>query len=58
MATSLIFRQDQCLGLKKMAMAPLFNLDLSWDDFPEEKGQSDGTIAHAIERLLGIVPRC
>ena len=42
---------------KKDAMAPLFNLDLSWDDFPEEKGQSDGTIAHAIERLLGIVPQ-
>lgn len=41
---------------KKDAMAPLFNLDLSWDDFPEEKGQTDGTTAHAIERLLGIVP--
>lgn len=42
---------------KKDAMAPLFNLGLSWDDFPEEKGQSDGTTAHAIERLLGIVPQ-
>lgn len=39
------------------ALAPLFNMDLSWQDFPEEKGQTDGTTAHAIERLLGIVPQ-
>ncbi|GAA3601152.1 hypothetical protein GCM10023078_30860 [Gibbsiella greigii] len=38
------------------AMRPLFELNLSWDDFPEEAGQTDGTTAHAIERLLGIVP--
>ncbi|WP_159190151.1 rhamnan synthesis F family protein, partial [Klebsiella pneumoniae] len=24
------------------ALAPLFNMDLSWQDFPEEKGQTDG----------------
>lgn len=38
------------------AMRPLFDLNLSWEDFPEEKGQTDGTTAHAIERLLGAVP--
>lgn len=42
---------------RKDALAPLLNLNLSWDDFPEEKGQADGTTAHAIERLLGIVPQ-
>ena len=38
------------------AMRPLFDLNLSWNDFPEEHGQTDGTTAHALERMLGIVP--
>ncbi len=38
------------------AMRPLFDLALTWQDFPEEQGQTDGTTAHAIERLLGAVP--
>lgn len=38
------------------AMRPLFDLNLKWEDFPEELAQNDGTVAHAIERLLGIVP--
>lgn len=39
------------------ALSPLFEMNLVWQDFPEEKGQTDGTTAHAIERLLGIVPQ-
>lgn len=38
------------------AIKPLFDLNLTWEDFPEEKGQTDGTVAHAMERLLGVVP--
>lgn len=34
------------------ALRPLLDLDLSWQDFPCETGQSDGTIAHAIERSI------
>lgn len=41
---------------KTAAMLPLFNLNLEYKDFPEERGQADGTLAHVIERLLGIVP--
>ncbi|EMJ9901831.1 class I SAM-dependent methyltransferase, partial [Klebsiella variicola] len=29
------------------ALSPLFEMNLAWQDFPEEKGQTDGTTAHA-----------
>lgn len=35
------------------ALYPLFNADLTFDDFPEEQNQVDGTTAHAVERLFG-----
>ncbi|MHC1728005.1 MAG: rhamnan synthesis F family protein [Syntrophobacteraceae bacterium] len=34
------------------ALAPLFNAKITLDDFPEEAGQTDGTLAHCIERLF------
>ncbi len=34
------------------ALAPLFKAGITWDDFPEEAGQTDGTLAHTIERLF------
>ncbi|MFO3797933.1 MAG: rhamnan synthesis F family protein, partial [Anaerolineales bacterium] len=34
------------------ALAPLFKAGFAWDDFPEEAGQTDGTLAHTIERLF------
>lgn len=33
-------------------------LDLSVDSFPNEEGQSDGTLQHALERLFGVLPSC
>jgi glycosyltransferase involved in cell wall biosynthesis len=33
------------------ALAPLVELGLSWEDYPEEPVANDGTILHALERL-------
>ena len=34
------------------ALRSLYNLNLSWDDYPDEPVGYDGTMLHAIERLL------
>lgn len=39
------------------ALRPLFELELSLDDFPVEAGQIDGTLQHAIERLFALIAR-
>lgn len=39
------------------ALQPLFNAHIKIDDFPEETGQTDATLAHCIERLFVLVTR-
>lgn len=39
---------------RKDALEPLLELDLNRQDFPEEAGQLDGALQHALERCLAI----
>jgi FMN phosphatase YigB (HAD superfamily) len=39
------------------ALRPLFEFGLRLDSFPSEEGQADGTLQHAIERMLALVVR-
>jgi glycosyltransferase involved in cell wall biosynthesis len=42
---------------RSAALGPLFKLGLTWDDYPQEPVPEDGTILHALERLLPFVAR-
>jgi lipopolysaccharide biosynthesis protein len=37
------------------ALSPLFELNLNWNEYPVEPIDHDGTILHAIERLIPFV---
>ncbi len=39
------------------ALRPLYALNLPLQAFPEEQGQIDGTLQHAVERMFGVVTR-
>jgi predicted HAD superfamily hydrolase len=42
---------------RREAIRPLLELGLCEDDFPDERGQNDGEIMHALERMTTVVAR-
>lgn len=42
--------------MRPAAFKPLLDLNLRWDDYPEEPLPVDGTMLHGLERLFGIIP--
>jgi glycosyltransferase involved in cell wall biosynthesis len=50
-----VFPMGSMFWARVLALRPLFDLGLTWDDYPEEPLPYDGTILHAIERVLPMV---
>jgi glycosyltransferase involved in cell wall biosynthesis len=50
-----VFPMGSMFWARVMALRPLLELGLTWDDYPEEPLPYDGTILHAIERVLPMV---
>ena len=40
---------------RKGSLSPLFDLGIKWNEYPNEPIGNDGTILHAIERLIPII---
>lgn len=49
-----IFPVGAMFWARASALAPLVNLKLDWEDYPEEPLPYDGTLLHALERLFSL----
>ena len=54
---SINFPAGTMFWARSRALKPLFDLRLDWEDYPAEPLPVDGSMLHAIERLLPLVVR-
>jgi len=54
--SSMNFPVGTMFWARTAALKPLLNLDLQWEDYPEEPIPIDGSMLHALERIFGILP--
>jgi len=52
--TNLNFPAGSMFFARKQALIPILNLNINPGDFEDEKGQKDGTMAHAMERAFSV----
>ncbi len=50
-----IFPVGTMFWARSSALTPLLDLNLNWEDYPEEPLPYDGSMLHSIERLFGLV---
>lgn len=50
-----VFPMGSMFWARTSSLAPLLELGLGWDDMPEEPAPKDGSILHALERLIPFV---
>jgi len=53
---SMNFPVGTMFWVRTAALKPLIDLDLQWEDYPEEPLSIDGSMLHALERIFGILP--
>lgn len=53
--TTFNFPVGSMFWARTAALKPLFELGLTWDDYPLEPAPYDGSILHAIERMLPFI---
>ena len=53
--THIVFPVGMMFWARRQTLQPFFDLNFSWSDYPKEPISTDGTILHAIERVIPIV---
>jgi hypothetical protein len=52
---NIIFPVGTMFWARSVALEPLFSMNLGWEDYPHEPIPCDGTMLHAIERMIPLV---